>query len=319
MNKDALGIELAGLITRLRGQEARAIGQLISLVENESPLTRLIDAELAPHTGRAHIVGLTGPPGVGKSTSVTALVTELRSRGNTVAVLAVDPSSPFTGGALLGDRVRMQSHATDPGVYIRSMASRGALGGLSASAAAALRILDASGFDVVLVETVGVGQSEVDISAVADTTVVLLAPGSGDDVQAAKAGVLEIGDIFVVNKADQSGAGTARRQLTHMLSGNQHDAASWLPPVILTVAPSSDGIVEVVDTVARHRAYLTTSGELEQRRIRRARREIEALTMQLVSRRLRNGAQAARLESLASSVAGGQADPYAAAAELAGP
>ncbi|AWK73884.1 methylmalonyl Co-A mutase-associated GTPase MeaB [Rhodococcus oxybenzonivorans] len=311
-------MELTDLITRARRSEARALGRLISLVENESPQSREIDAELAPHTGSAHIVGLTGPPGVGKSTSVTALVSELRRRGRTVAVLAIDPSSPYTGGALLGDRVRMQSHSTDPGVYIRSMASRGSLGGLSATATASLRVLDGIGFDVILVETVGVGQSEVDISAVADTTIVLLAPGMGDEVQASKAGVLEVGDIFIVNKADQGGAESTRRQLRFMIGGNDHDASTWLPPVTLAVALSSKGFGDIVDAIDSHRIHLTASGELERRRTRRARREIEELTMQLIRARLHAGPHLAKLDALASDVVSGSTDPYSAAVELAG-
>src|SRR5688572_11460144 len=201
---------VAELVERARDGDSRAVARLISLVEDESPLLREVMAALSPYAGQAHIVGITGSPGVGKSTSTSALVTAYRATGKRVAVLAVDPSSPFSGGALLGDRVRMQDHALDKGVYIRSMASRGHLGGLSWSTPQALRVLDAAGFDVVFVETVGVGQSEVEIAGMADTTVVLLAPGMGDGIQAAKAGILEIGDVYVVNKADREGAATVR-------------------------------------------------------------------------------------------------------------
>ena len=194
------------LVERARKGEARAVARLISLVEDESPLLREVMAGLAPYTGNAQIVGITGSPGVGKSTSTNALVRELRATGKRVGVLAVDPSSPFSGGALLGDRVRMQDHALDKEVYIRSMASRGHLGGLAWTTPQALRVLDAAGCDVVLIETVGVGQSEVEIAGLADTTLVLIAPGMGDGIQAAKAGILEIGDVFVVNKADRDGA-----------------------------------------------------------------------------------------------------------------
>src|ERR1035437_4211934 len=204
-------------------------------------------AALAPHTGRAHIFGVTGSPGVGKSTLTNALVAGLRTRGKRVGILAVDPSSPFSGGALLGDRIRMQDHALDPGVYIRSMASRGHLGGLSWTTPQALRVLDAAGCDVVVVETVGVGQSEVEVAGLADTTLVLLAPGMGDGIQAAKAGILEIGDIFVVNKADREGADATVRDLRHMISlGDRSEPDLWRPPVLKTVAARGDGIGEVM-------------------------------------------------------------------------
>ena len=211
-------VSVPELVERARSGEARAVARLISLVEDASPLLREVMAGLAPYTGNAQIVGVTGSPGVGKSTSTSALVTELRKSGKRVGVLAVDPSSPFSGGALLGDRIRMQDHALDKDVYIRSMASRGHLGGLSWSTPQALRVLDAAGCDVGLVETVGVGQSEVEIAGLADTTLVLLAPGMGDGVQAAKAGILEIGDVYVVNKADRDGAEQVRRELRTTIS-----------------------------------------------------------------------------------------------------
>src|SRR5690348_7507807 len=218
-------------------------------------------AALAPHTGNAQVIGITGAPGVGKSTSTSALVSQLRATGKRVGVLAVDPSSPFTGGALLGDRVRMQTHATDPDVFIRSMASRGHLGGLAAATPQAIRVLEASGFDAVLVETVGVGQAEVDIAATADTTVVLLAPGMGDGVQAAKAGVLEIADVLVVNKADRDGADDTVRELRRMISTVAHEAGAWRPPVVKTVATSEGGIAELVEAIDKHKAWLSASGE----------------------------------------------------------
>ena len=206
---------------------------------------------LAPFTGGAHVVGLTGAPGVGKSTTTSALVTALRASGRRVGVLAVDPSSPFTGGALLGDRVRMQEHATDPGVFIRSMATRGHLGGLAAAAPQAVRVLDAAGCDVVLIETVGVGQSEVEVAGLADTTVVLLAPGMGDAIQAAKAGILEIGHVYCVNKADRDGADVTARELRTMLAIGRNvegeDAPEWRPPILKTVASRSEGIDELLD------------------------------------------------------------------------
>ena len=209
---------VAELVDRAREGQPRAVARLISYVEDGSPVMREVTAALASYAGRAYVVGLTGSPGVGKSTTTSALVAEYRARDLRVGVLAVDPSSPFSGGALLGDRVRMQDHATDPGVFIRSMASRGHLGGLAWATPQAVRVLDAAGCDVILVETVGVGQSEVEVAGAADTTVVLLAPGMGDGVQAAKAGILEIGDVFVVNKADRDGADSTMRELRHMIT-----------------------------------------------------------------------------------------------------
>ena len=228
--------DVADLVARARRGEHPAVARLISLVESDAPAARAVAAALAPHTGRAHVVGLTGPPGVGKSTSTSALVGALRRRGRRVGVLAVDPSSPFSGGALLGDRVRMGEHATDDGVFVRSMASRGHLGGLAGSTPQALRVLDAAGCDVVLVETVGVGQSEIEVVALADTTVVLLAPGAGDGVQAAKAGILEVADVLAVNKADRPGTARTVRELEQALAMGAVDDAGWRRPVVSTVA-----------------------------------------------------------------------------------
>ena len=210
--------DVATLVTQAREGQARAVARLISLVEDASPQLREVMATLQPFAGRAHVIGITGSPGVGKSTSTSALVAAFRAQGKRVGVLAIDPSSPFSGGALLGDRIRMQEHASDPGVYIRSMASRGHLGGLSWSTPQAVRVLDAAGCDVIILETVGVGQSEIEVVGIADTVLVLLAPGMGDGIQAAKAGILEIGDVFVVNKADRDGASATSRELRHMIS-----------------------------------------------------------------------------------------------------
>ena len=296
------------------------MARLISLVETDTvagrALLRDVASRLAPHTGRAHVVGLTGPPGVGKSTSTSALVTALRRRGRRVGVLAVDPSSPFSGGALLGDRVRMGEHATDEGVFIRSMASRGHLGGLAWSTPQALRVLDAAGCDVVLIETVGVGQSEVEVAGLADTTMVLMAPGMGDGIQAAKAGILEIGDLYVVNKADRDGADQVRRDLRSMLALAERPEGAWRPPIVKTVAQKGEGLDEVAAELDRHRAWLESSGELDRRRVRRARDEIEAIAVTALRERWGDVHGRSELDDLAAAVVAGRSDPYAAADEL---
>ncbi|UPK73843.1 methylmalonyl Co-A mutase-associated GTPase MeaB [Nocardioidaceae bacterium SCSIO 66511] len=303
----------AELVERARAGDARAVGRLISLVEQESPLLREVTALLAPHTGRAHVLGITGAPGVGKSTSTSALVTALRKAGHRVGVLAIDPSSPFSGGALLGDRIRMQVHATDPGVFVRSMATRGQLGGLSMATPQALRVLDAAGCDIVIVETVGVGQSEVEIAGLADTTIVLLAPGMGDGIQAAKAGILEVGDLYVVNKADRDGAAEVRRDLRTMLAPSSRPADAWKPPILLTVASTGTGIDEVADRLDKHRRWLADTGELQRRRAHRARDEIAAIALATLRGRLARVHAGSGLDDLAHSVLAQESDPYAAA------
>ena len=311
--------QVPDLVARARSGELRAVARLISLVEDESPALREVMAALAPHAGHAMVVGLTGAPGVGKSTSTNALVRELRTAGRRVGVLAIDPSSPFSGGALLGDRIRMGDHATDEGVYIRSMASRGHLGGLARSTPQAMRVLDAARYDVVLVETVGVGQSEVEIAGLADTTLVLVAPGMGDGIQAAKAGILEIGDLFVVNKADREGARTVARDLRSMVSLTERAPHAWTPRVLKTVASSGEGVAEVVAALDEHHEWLRTSGELERRRARRAHAEIEAIAVAELRRRWGAVGERSRLDALAEQVVAGDLDPYAAADRLLGP
>jgi LAO/AO transport system kinase len=314
VNRSAVSVD--DLVGRARKGDPRAVARLISLVEDASPQLRDVSAGLAPFAGNAQIVGLTGPPGVGKSTSTSALVAALRETGQRVGVLAVDPSSPFTGGALLGDRVRMQDHATDPEVYIRSMATRGHLGGLAWATPQALRVLDAAGCDVILVETVGVGQSEIEIAGLADTTLVLLAPGMGDGIQAAKAGILEIGDIYVINKADREGANQVRRELRTMLAMADRPEGDWHPPIVLTVATRSEGVDDLAARLADHRDWLTGSGELERRRVRRARDEIEAIAVTELRSRFADLHGDARLDHLATSVTRGELDPYAAAEDI---
>ncbi|KOV78886.1 transporter [Nocardia sp. NRRL S-836] len=300
------------MVDRARDGEPRAVARLISLVEQGSSALPEVAALLAPFTGNAQVVGITGAPGVGKSTSTNALVRAFRSAGKRVAVIAVDPSSPFSGGALLGDRVRMGDHATDPGVFIRSMATRGHLGGLSWATPQALRVLDAAGFDVVLVETVGVGQSEIEVVALADTTLVLLAPGMGDGIQAAKAGILEIADVFVVNKADRDGADQTARDLKYMISLGRRDRTGplWRPPVLKTVAARSEGLDAVVEAIDAHCSWMVEHGELHDRRLRRAAAEIEAIAVDRVRTRL------GPADALAKRVVAGELDPFAAAEQL---
>jgi LAO/AO transport system kinase len=296
--------------------DPRVLARLVSLAENAAPGLRPVMRALAPLTGRARVIGLTGPPGVGKSTVTSALLTAFRQRGLRVAVLAVDPTSPFTGGALLGDRVRMQQHATDPGVFIRSMATRGHLGGLSAAAPQALRILDAAGFGVILVETVGVGQAEVEIAGLADTTLVLAAPGAGDAIQAAKAGILEIADILVVNKSDQPGAQQAVRDLRTMIAMARRGEGDWKPPIVTTIATTGEGIADLAARLDAHWSWLASSSERDRRRLARARAEITALAVAALARRAGGLPGGSGLDALAARVAAGELDAYSAADEL---
>ena len=308
----------SALVTAAASGDPRALARLISLVENGSPQLRDVMRLIAPHTGQAWVIGLTGAPGVGKSTITAALVKAYRGQGLRVGVLAVDPTSPFSGGALLGDRVRMQDHATDSAVFIRSMASRGHLGGLSSAVPQALRILGAAGFDLVMIETVGVGQVEVAIASLADSTLVIVAPGMGDAIQAAKAGILEIADIFVVNKSDRPGAQEAIRDLRTMLAMGSYGPGAWKPPIVAVTAVTGSGIDDLVARLDAHGSWLVESGERDRRRLARAREEVSAMAVATLRERLGALPGEAHLEELAEQVASGQLDPYTAADKLIG-
>jgi LAO/AO transport system kinase len=302
-------------LDRALSGDTRALGRLLTAVEDGAPRARELIRELLPRTGQARIIGLTGAPGVGKSTLTAALVGAFRTAGRRVAVLAVDPTSPFTGGALLGDRIRMQEHATDEAVFIRSMATRGHLGGLAAATPQAIRVLDAAGFELVIIETVGVGQAEVAIASLADSVAVLLAPGLGDAVQAAKAGILEVADLFIVNKADKPDAQQVVRDLRGMLAlgASRTGQEGWKPPIITTTATTGDGLAEVVTRLDAHWDWLAESGELKRRRLARAREEITALAFAALRNRL---ASRSGLDDLAARVADGTLDPFQAAEHI---
>ncbi|OJF09580.1 methylmalonyl Co-A mutase-associated GTPase MeaB [Couchioplanes caeruleus] len=304
------------LVARAREGDPRSVARLISMVENGDPKLAEVAAALAPYAGRAQVVGLTGSPGVGKSTTTNELVRALRRAGHRVGVLAVDPSSPFTGGAILGDRVRMQEHTTDPGVYIRSMSSRGQLGGLAAATPQAVRVLEGAGCDVVLVETVGVGQAEVEIASLADTTLVLLAPGMGDAIQAVKAGILEIADVFVVNKADRPGADATYRDIQGMLGLGERGPGDWRPQVVRATAVKGEGIDDVVGAIGKHREWLEKTGSLRAAHEKRAAVEVEAIALGTLRARMGSLHEGTALGKLAAQVADGAIDPYAAAEAL---
>ncbi len=304
----------ASLVERALRADRSAIAKLISLVETGGVAAFEAVALLYRHTGRAYTVGVTGAPGTGKSTLTDALIARIRSDGEEVGVLAIDPTSPFSGGAILGDRVRMQDHATDIGVYIRSMATRGHLGGLSLATPQAVRVLDAAGKPWILVETVGVGQVEVEIAGAADTTMVVVTPGWGDGVQANKAGLLEIADLFVVNKADREGAIETARELELMLDLSGH--SGWRPPIVQTVATTGEGVDDLWDAVGTHRAHLETDGGLARRREERLREELRGIVLARLQDRAEAQCRGARFDELVARVAARRLDPYAAAAEL---
>jgi LAO/AO transport system kinase len=303
------------LVARARGGDTRAIARLLSLVENEEPGAAEVLRVLYPETGRARVIGVTGPPGGGKSTLVSRLAGAYRERGERVAVVAVDPSSPFSGGALLGDRIRMHERFLDEGLFIRSMASRGHAGGLARTTSRVVNVLDALGYGVVLVETVGVGQEEVEVVRVADTVTLVTVPGLGDDIQAIKAGVLEIADVLVVNKADRPGADETARDLAQMLTLGKLRTA-WKPPIVRTVAVDGTGVADLLGAIEKHREWSGESGERDRRRTDAARAEVEDLLREALIRRLRATVGGERVDRAVARVAERAIDPYAAVEEL---
>ena len=306
--------DAAALVARARDGDRVAIAKLLTMVEVGGESARAAVAATAPFTGHAWTVGVTGAPGAGKSTLTDRLVGHLRGCGLEVGVLAVDPTSPFSGGAILGDRVRMQDHSTDPGVFIRSMATRGHLGGLALATPLAVRVLDAAGKAWVLIETVGVGQVEVEVAGHADSTVVVVNPGWGDGVQAAKAGLLEVADVFVVNKADRPGADETRRDLDGMLDlGGE---LTWRPPIVATVATEGSGVDELWDALRAHREFLESHGLVDARRRTRVRDELRAIVAELLRERAAALASGPQFDALVDRVAARDLDPFAAAAEL---
>jgi LAO/AO transport system kinase len=309
---------LQHLVTRLREGNPRALARAISIVENRTPESNELLKALFPYSGTALLVGLTGAPGAGKSTLVDQIAREYRKQGKTIGIVAVDPTSPFSGGAILGDRIRMQSHHADAGIYIRSMATRGSLGGLASTTADVATVLDASGRDLVMIETVGVGQDEVDIVRLADVTIVILVPGMGDDVQTIKAGIMEIADIFVINKSDRDGAERVEREIRAMQSlAMRHD--NWVPPIVKTIASEGTGITELVETIEKYHEYLEQSGRANQRRAENWRKRLEemlrdALYQRIVSGYLGDG----EAERYAAEVAEHKRDPYSLVEEIVG-
>ena len=305
-------------VEQIRGGNIRALSRAISAVENRTPESHELLKALFVHSGRARVVGLTGSPGAGKSTLVDALAGQYRKRKQTIGIIAIDPTSPFTGGAILGDRIRMQSHTGDDGTFIRSMATRGSLGGLSSTTADVATVLDASGRDLVLIETVGVGQDEVDIVRLADVTIVILVPGMGDDVQSIKAGIMEIADIFVINKADREGAERVEREVKAMQSLSlRHD--NWVPPVIKTVANAGTGVAELAATIDEYEIFLATNEFGHQRRIANWRNRLREMLRDEVLRRIVRGAFSEEaVDRYAAEVAGNQRDPYSLIDEIVG-
>jgi LAO/AO transport system kinase len=306
--------DIGALVARAVEGDRGSVAKLISIVEAGGPEADAAGAALHPHTGHAYTIGLTGAPGAGKSSLTDALIRRIRTDGLEVGVLAVDPTSPFSGGAILGDRVRMQDHATDAGVYIRSMATRGQLGGLALATPRAARVLDAAGKPWIVVETVGVGQVEVDIAGAADTTVVVVNPGWGDGVQANKAGLMEIADLFVVNKADRDGVAETVRDLDLMLDLSGH--TEWRPRIVTTVATRGEGIDELWDAIREHRAFQEQDGRLERRREARLRDELRAIVRARLEAQVADACRGDAFDDLVARVARRELDPHTAATEL---
>jgi len=304
------------LATSLLSGNRRALARGITLVETGGAQARELLSAIYARTGHAHVVGITGAPGAGKSTLVNALALHWRRTGKTVGIIAVDPTSPFTGGAILGDRIRMQPLGGDSGIFIRSMASRGRLGGIAHATSDAIDLLDAAGFDLVLVETVGAGQSEVEIASAAHTTIVIEVPGMGDDVQAIKAGILEIADIFVVNKADREGADATIRQLRTMMRLGGPPRDGWEPPILPAVAMREEGIAQLAAAVERHLAHLSATGQKAERERARAAREFQLIVQEAALERMRARLADAGWDALVAKIAAREIDPYTAAAEL---
>jgi LAO/AO transport system kinase len=309
---------LLNLVERLLNGDRRALARMVTLIEAEAPQARNYLAELHQHAGHAHIIGVTGSPGAGKSSLVTRMVRELRNREHKVGVIAVDPTSPFTGGAILGDRIRMMELAGDPNIFIRSMASRGNLGGLATSTRDVVRAMDAAGYNPIIIETVGTGQAEVEVMRTAQTVLVVVAPGMGDDIQAIKAGILEIADIFVVSKADKPGADQTAAELSMLLSLDSHRRqAPWRIPILKTSALKVQGIGELVDAIQKHQVYLQKSGSLAQRAQIQAKSEIQNLILQMVMKSLKDMVREEEWDTLVEDMVKRERDPYSIAAELA--
>ena len=309
---------MQNIVERLLNGDRRALARMVTLIENESPQAHRFLVELHQHAGRAHIVGVTGAPGAGKSTLVTRLVREMRRREHKVGIIAVDPTSPFSGGAILGDRIRMMELAGDPNIFIRSMASRGSLGGLSSSTRDVVRAMDAAGYDPIIIETVGTGQAEVEVMRTAQSVLVVVAPGMGDDIQAIKAGILEIADIFVVSKADKPGADQAVAELSMLLSLDPNRRkGQWRIPILKTSSLKEQGIPQLVDAIEQHRQVLSESGQLEQRAQRQVRSELQTLILQTAMNALKAEVSDEEWEALVLDITKRERDPYTAAHELA--